>query len=64
MAEYIKSGRPRKTYINFKMDRSMYCTYSEDCRIDEVIHKDGICNFCIWKKKIDIPKTLEGMRNE
>ena len=66
MVEYIEPDIHNKRYvkrINFKMDRSMYCTYSGECAVDSIIHKDGICNFCIWRKKMDIPKILEEVGN-
>jgi len=59
MAEYVESNGYGKEYINFKIDRSMYCIYDGDCRVSDVIFEREICNFCIWKKKIDIQKMLE-----
>lgn len=55
-----KTSTQRK-YINVVFLPEMWCTYSGECRMEDLLFNDHnkTCLLCKWRKELDIPKILD-----
>ena len=50
----------KRHYLNFSLERKDFCTYSGQCKIDDVLmDPSSLCLFCKYKMFLDIPKRLD-----
>lgn len=46
-------------WINVQISKKDWCSYDGECKVDKVVNRQDLCLFCIYRKKLDIPKIIE-----
>lgn len=54
-----------KKYINIHFTSEMWCTYSGNCKKDNLTFNcDDVCLLCKWRKPLDVPYILNKKEGE
>jgi hypothetical protein len=58
----------KKKYVNIIFTKDQWCSYKGICMKNNLTMSAGVCDHCIYKKGIDVPKiidaALEAKNNE
>jgi hypothetical protein len=53
-----------KKYLRFKLTPKEWCSYPGICRINQLVTgEEHICDYCKYKKLVDIPDILDRLNN-
>jgi len=53
-----------KCYLHLHLTPKDWCTYKGVCRVGQLALRNGACDCCQYKKRIDVPMILERLHNE